>query len=281
MIGITGATGFIGHRLFQRLRVQGEPVRALARPLAPAAVEGCTTIVHLAGEPIAQRWTPEVKKRIRESRIEGTRRLTELITSAAKPVSTLVSGSAVGYYGDRGDEILTETSPPGTGFLPDTCVEWEAAAREAEQAGTRVVNLRTGMVLGGGGALTKMLPPFRLGLGGPVGSGRQWMSWIHIDDVVELILFVLRERRLTGPVNAVAPEPVRNGEFAKALGAAVHRPAILPVPVFALKIVFGEMASVMTTSQRVIPEAAQAAGFRYRYEQIRPALESAIQDHSS
>jgi uncharacterized protein (TIGR01777 family) len=281
VIGITGATGFIGHRLFQRLRLEGQPVRALARPLAPAAVQGCTAIVHLAGEPIAQRWTPEVKKRIRESRVEGTRRLIELITSVAKPASTLVCGSAVGYYGDRGDEILTETSPPGTGFLPDTCVEWETAAREAEGAGTRVVSLRTGLVLGGGGALTRMLPPFRFGLGGPIGSGRQWMSWIHIDDVVELILFALRERRVTGPLNAVAPEPVRNSEFTRALAAAVHRPAILPVPVFALKIVFGEMASVMTTSQRVMPEAAQAAGFRYRYEQIRPALESAVHDHSS
>jgi uncharacterized protein (TIGR01777 family) len=264
----------------KRLAGHGERTHALPRALPRAALDGCTAVVHLAGEPVAQRWTASVKERIRMSRVEGTRLLVEEIKRSQKPPSTLVCASAIGYYGDRGDEILRETSPPGADFLASSCLEWERAARGAEEAGTRVTSVRIGIVLGNGGALSKMLPPFRLGLGGPLGSGRQWMSWVHIDDLVELVLLALKDPRISGPLNGVAPEPVRNSEFTKALAAALHRPAFMPVPVFGLRLLFGEMATVMIASQRVIPEAASQAGFQFRYQNIRSALGSILNNRS-
>jgi hypothetical protein len=297
MILLTGATGFVGGRLLKRLLESGERVRALGRSrpegegveffrwelsdesAPPGAFENCDTIVHLAGAPISQRWNEEVKNKIRSTRVDGTRSLVRGLTAAGIRPKVLISGSAIGYYGDRGDETLTEKSAPGSGFLPEVCMEWEAAAREAEKAAVRVVMLRLGVVLGNGGALATMLTPFRMGAGGPLGSGRQWMSWIHVDDVLELILFASGRPDVAGPVNAVAPQPVRNSEFTKALAAAVHRPAVMPVPRFALKVLFGEMSGVMLSSQRVAPEAATAAGFRFRYDEIYGALRAAVREN--
>lgn len=294
-ITVTGASGFIGTRLVKRLTTLGHSVHGLARKrperqterfefsawdvtdgVPPAeAFEKADAVVHLAGEPIAQRWTPEVKKRIRESRGEGTRNLVSRIEATGKQVRTLVSSSAIGYYGSRGEDLLTETSPPGSGFLPDICVEWERAAEQARAAGIRVVTIRTGIVLGReGGALRQMLTPFRLGVGGKLGDGQQWMSWIHADDLVELIRFSVEEPLLSGPVNGTTPNPVRNIDFTRALAKALHRPAFLPVPVPALKLLYGEMAEVLTSSQRVLPHAAVAAGFRFQYPFIEDAFEA-------
>ena len=296
VIALTGATGFVGSRLLRRLIGGGERVHVLGRrqpeipnidffqwqasdPAAPAgAFEGCDAIVHLAGTPVATRWTDEVKRQIRSTRVDGTRSIVRGLTGARTPPRILVSGSAVGYYGDRGDETLTETSPPGSGFLPEVCMEWEQAARQAEASGVRVITVRLGIVLGKQGALGKMLTPFRLGLGGPLASGRQWMSWIHIEDVVELILFAIGKSNVSGAVNGVAPQPVRNSEFTKALGETLRRPAMLPVPRVALKAIFGEGAEVMLASQRVIPAAAASAGFRFRYEDVRTALAAAVRE---
>jgi uncharacterized protein (TIGR01777 family) len=229
-------------------------------------------VVHLAGEPLAQRWTAEAKRTIRESRVEGTRALVGSLARLSPRPAMLVSASAVGIYGSRGDQLLTEDSAPGSGFLADVCAEWERTAGVANALGIRVVIVRTGVVLGHGGALARMLPVFKLGLGGRLGSGRQWMSWIHIDDLTALIEFVLSGARLRGPVNATAPNPVTNAEFTRTLASALHRPAFAVVPAFALKMLFGEMASVLLDSQRVLPKAAQAAGFQFRYPDLGPAL---------
>jgi uncharacterized protein len=275
-VAITGASGMIGARLQEKLLEAGHMPRAIPRA---AAVSSCDAIVNLAGEPIAQRWTEAAKKRIYDSRVEGTRRLVNALSAQAHRPSVLVCASAVGIYGSRGDEILTEKSSAGSGFLPRLAMDWEASARTAEALGIRVVSLRFGMVLGHGGALAKLLPPFRLGAGGRLGSGRQWMSWIHIDDAVSLILFALENAAgvpLSGSINATAPHPVTNDEFTRRLAAALHRPAIFPVPVFALKLVFGEMSEVLLDSQRVIPAAAQAAGFHFQYPQLSAALESIL-----
>jgi hypothetical protein len=270
-IAITGASGMIGQRLRERLVEAGHTPRAIPRA---AGIPACDAIVNLAGEPIAQRWTEAAKKRIYDSRVEGTRRLVNELSAQSHRPGVLVCASAVGYYGSRGDEILTENSPPGSGFLPTLALDWEESARTAEALGIRVISLRFGVVLGHGGALAKLLPPFRLGAGGRLGSGRQWMSWIHIDDVVNLMLFALENAALKGAVNATAPHPVTNDEFTRRLAAALHRPAIFPVPAFALKLVFGEMSEVLLDSQRVLPTAAQAAGFRFQY----PELSASLQD---
>ena len=231
----------------------------------------CDAVVHLAGEPVAQRWTAAARRRIRESREEGTRTL--VATMRNHPPNVLVSASAVGYYGSRGDEILTEQSPAAADFLGQVAAAWEREALEAEKLGTRVVRLRIAVVLGaGGGALAKMLLPFRLGVGGRLGNGRQWMSWIHIDDLCDLILFVLRESTLRGVLNATSPHPATNAEFTQALAHAVHRPAFLPVPAFALKLAMGEMSEVLLASQRAIPQAALRAGFEFRYPDLAGAL---------
>ncbi|HEY4359657.1 MAG TPA: TIGR01777 family oxidoreductase [Bryobacteraceae bacterium] len=273
-VAVTGASGFLGRRLTRLLENRGHTVRAvsLREKTVPAeALAGCDGVVHLAGEPIAQRWTGPARQRIVESRVEGTRRLVEAMR-VHRP-NVLVSASAVGYYGSRGDEVLTEQSSPGSDFLAQTCVAWEREAMEGEKLGARLVRLRFGVVLGsGGGALEKMITPFRLGVGGRLGDGRQWMSWIHVDDLCELILFSLKESTLRGVLNATSPHPVTNAEFTKALGRALHRPAVIPVPGFVLKMVLGEMSTVLLGGQRVIPEGAVKAGFEFRYPDVAAAL---------
>jgi uncharacterized protein len=293
-ITLTGASGFIGQRLIERLLQDGHSLHAVGRhpPDAPVrfsewdanggavpieAIEGADAIVHLAGEPIAQRWNSAVKKRISDSRIFGTRAIVEAVSKLHQRPQTFLCASAIGFYGDRADEILDEQSSRGSGFLSDVCGEWEREARAAGNLGLRVVMLRFGIVLGSeGGALKQMLPPFRLGVGGPTASGRQWMSWIHADDLIEAILFSLANVNLFGPVNATSPNPVRNQEFAKALGEALGRPAIIHTPIFALKLLLGEAAEIALASQRVAPRALERAGFQFRYPEIHDALRNAI-----
>jgi uncharacterized protein len=275
-IAITGAGGMIAKRLQQRLAGAGHTALAVPRE---AAAPTCDAVINLAGEPIAQRWTDAAKKRIYDSRVAGTQRLVNGLSTQSQLPRVLVCASAVGYYGSRGDEILTENSSPGSGFLPRLVMDWEKAARTADALGIRVVSLRFGMVLGHGGALARLLPPFRLGAGGRLGSGRQWMSWIHIDDVVGLVLFALENAAgapLSGAVNVTAPHPVTNDEFTRRLAAALHRRAIFPVPAFALKLLFGEMSEILLDSQRVLPTAAQAAGFHFQYPELSAALENVL-----
>ena len=296
---VTGATGVIGRALCDALAARGDTIVALSRQPGSAATlppgtervqwdalagpapargfAGVDAIVHLAGETVAQRWTTERKRRIRDSRVTGTRNLLAPLAGLAARPRVLVSASAIGIYADRGDETLTERSPPGTGFLATVCEEWEAAATAAETLGIRVVRLRIGVVLAAeGGALARLLPPFRLGLGGPVGSGRQWVSWVARDDVVGLALHALDHPELAGALNATAPEPVRNVDLARTLGAVVHRPAILPAPAFALRLAFGEMAEVLLASQRALPAAAVAAGYVFRQPRLEPALRAIV-----
>jgi uncharacterized protein len=291
-ITISGASGFIGRRLLKVFGSAGHSLHVLSRHAGmnlPAGVrlsvwdpmkgqppreslDRADAIVHLAGEPVAQRWTAEVKRRIRESRVEGTRRLVEALSALPRRPGVLVTASAVGYYGARGDELLDESSPPGAGFLPEVCVAWENEAQAAAALGMRVATIRIGVVLDArGGALARMLLPFRLGAGGRLGSGQQWMSWIHLADLAEQFRFAL-ENPVTGVWNGVAPVAVTNREFTKELAQALHRPALLPVPALALKIAFGEMSEVLLESQHVAPRAAQAAGFRFRFPQLGPAL---------
>lgn len=290
-IAITGASGFIGRRLMRALS-NGHTVRVLSRHagtnLPPGvklfvwdamkgeppveAFEGAEAVVHLAGEPIAQRWNEEIKHKIRETRITGTRKLMQTLSALSQKPAVLICGSAIGYYGSRGDEVLTESSAPGSGFMAEVCTGWEREADAAEALGLRVLKLRTGIVLGpNGGALTMMVKPFKAGMGGKLGSGHQWMSWIHLDDLVGIIQHAL-QNPLRGPVNGTAPNPVTNEEFTKELAHALHRPAVFPVPAFMLKTMFGEMSEVMLASQRVLPEAAEAAGYQFRYPQLAPAL---------
>ncbi len=287
---ISGGTGFIGRQIAERLRQDGHEVSSWSRrataPLAwdpltgtpsNASVDGTDVVLHLAGEPVAQRWNDAAKARIRDSRILGTRRLVDVIARVPRRPRVLVSASAIGIYGDRGDEILTEASAHGKGFLVETCEGWEAEADRAANFGLRVVKLRIGFVLGkGGGALGQMLPVFRLAVGGRLGSGRQWMPWIHIEDVLELLVRAVNDSSMSGVWNATAPNPVTNAEFTRELGRAVHRPAILPVPPFALKLAFGEFAQHMLDSARVIPAVAQSAGHRFRYPEIGPALRNLV-----
>ena len=292
-ITLTGATGFLGSRLVEKLRDGGHELRVLGRKRStslpadtkfwawdsthgepPAeSLEGVDAVINLAGEPVAQRWNSEVKKRIRASRVDGTRNLVSAIAKIGRRPGVLATASAIGIYGSRGDEILTEQSAGGEGFLADVVKEWEQAADGAEGLGVRVVKLRFGIVLGrDGGALAKMLIPFKLGAGGKLGSGKQWMSWIHIEDVVDLIRFGLENPVIRGPVNATAPNPVTNEQFTKVLAAALHRPAIFPVPAFAIKLMFGELASDILSSQRVVPKAAEAAGYRFRFPELELGL---------
>ncbi|MGA2722150.1 MAG: TIGR01777 family oxidoreductase [Bryobacteraceae bacterium] len=272
-ITISGASGFIGRHLLKSLATAGHSLRALSRHAPPAeSLREADVVIHLAGEPIAQRWTAEAKRRIRESRVAGTRHLVEALAKLPRRPQALICASAIGYYGSRGDEILMESSSPGSGFLPELCVAWESEAQAAEAFGMRVVRVRTGVVLdAGGGALQRMLPPFRMGVGGRLGSGRQWMSWIHLEDLARLFQFAV-ESHVRGPLNAVAPYPVTNSDFTRELARALGRPAVFPIPGFALRLLFGEMADVLLASQRVAPAAAQAAGFRFRFPQLAPAL---------
>jgi uncharacterized protein (TIGR01777 family) len=292
---VTGATGLLGRRVVRALgavrvltrdpasarRTLGEGVEAVAwaegGALTPQALAGIETVVHLAGEPVAGRWTEEKKRRIRESRVEGTRRLVAAIAGASPRPGVLVAASAVGYYGDRGDELLDESSPPGKGFLADVCRAWEEQARAAEALGLRVVRVRIGVVLGReGGALRTMLPAFKLGLAGRLGSGRQWMSWIHVDDVVGLLLHAASERSIAGAMNAVAPAPVTNAEFTRALAAVLRRPAFLAAPAPVLRATLGGMAEVVLGSQRVAPRVAVETGYPFRFPALGPALRDVL-----
>ncbi len=293
---ITGATGFIGTKLVDSLLLKGHSVNYLARarksefdsraafhfwdtngepPLN--SVPRLDAVIHLAGEPIAQRWTPAVKKRIYDSRVERTRKLVAAIGALRYKPGVLVSASAIGYYGDRGDEILTESSGRGSGFLAELCADWERAASKAQDFGLRVVPVRIATVLGkDGGALPQMLTPFKLGLGGKFGNGRQWISWIHIDDIVRLLAFAAESDPAGEPLNGGSPHPVTNAAFTKALARAVHRPAPWPIPKFAMKIALGEMAGFLFDSLRVLPEATQKAGFRFEYPELDGALRSLL-----
>jgi uncharacterized protein len=294
-IAVTGATGLIGRALVERLRSRGHTVRRLVRSsrepqpgdvrwdpahgtLEPAALDGVAAVVNLAGEPIAQRWTDARKKAIRESRVLGTELLARTIAALGDRPRVLLSGSAVGYYGDRGDELLDETSAPGRGFLADVTKSWEEATRPASNAGVRTVLLRTGVVLDAhDGALAKLLPPFRLGVGGPIGSGRQWMSWITLEDEVRAIEHALWTDTLEGPANLVAPNPATNAEFASTLGRVLARPALLPVPAFALELLYGEMAeATILAGQRVIPRVLAASGFEFEHPTLEQALRRAV-----
>ena len=293
---VAGGTGFIGTRLSARLIAEGYEAIVLTRnaqksrdhihPSVRVAswadgadweglVDGAGAIVNLAGESIAQRWTAKSKARILESRLDAARRLHDAVAHAKLKPAVMVNASAVGYYGPHGDEELNEESGPGVDFLADTCVNWEKAARTFEDLGLRVVRVRIGIVLGEeGGVLAKMLPPFRLGAGGPLGSGKQWMSWIHVDDLVDLIVWAIQTPTVTGAVNATAPNPVRMSEFAVTLGRVLHRPAIAPVPAIALRLLLGEMSTMVLEGQRVLPKKTEALGFRFK----NPVLEEALRD---
>jgi len=275
-IAVTGASGFIGRALAERLRAAGHTVAPLhVRQLG--AVPGGDAVVHLAGETVVQRWTAEAKKRIRASRVDGTIRLVNALASVQPRPAVFISASAIGIYGPRGDEILTESSAPGADFLAEVCVEWEKAAGRAAQLGMRVVTLRGGIVLGrDGGVLARLLPMFRRGFGGRLGNGRQWMSWIHREDLLDLIQFALRTPELAGAVNATAPEPVRNADLTATLARLLRRPAFLAVPALALRLAYGEMAGVLLGSQRVLPQAARQAGFEFRYPTLEGALGSLL-----
>jgi len=298
---ITGSTGLIGRHLSAALRDRGDEVVGLTRSesvagqttrqwnpsassLDPAVVSGFDVVVHLAGENIGEgRWTTAKKDRICQSRLKSTRILSEALARAEGPPQLLISASAVGYYGDRGEELLTEKSAPGSGFLAELAVEWENAAGAAREGGITVIHPRTGPVLTThGGALAKMLPPFRLGLGGVAGSGEQYMSWIALDDAVaSLCHLVDRGRDLAGPVNVVAPTPVTNREFTHALGRVIRRPTAIPLPAVAARLMLGEMADeLLLAGQRVSAERLQASGFRFRFPQLESALRHVIETSS-
>ena len=289
---VSGASGPIGAALLPSLEGNGmEIVRLVRGPakndrqiswnpsvaLTPAAVSGFDAVIHLAGESIVGRWTETKKKAIRESRVLGTRSVaTALAQTNAKP-NVFICASAIGFYGSRGEEILTENSPAGQGFLPDVCREWEQAGRIAADAGIRTVNIRMGLVLSSkGGALVKMLPPFKLGAGGRLGSGRQWWSWIHVDDVVGAIQYAIQKNTSSGPVNLVSPDPQRNSDFTSVLAAVLRRPAIFPVPEFALHL--GNMAAeeLLLSSQRVKPQALENTGYSFRFPDLRGALDNLL-----
>ena len=287
---VTGGTGFLGDPIARALRAAGHDVTIVSRhpghvPAKAIAWDGVRTamaetdaVMNLAGEPIAAgRWTPARKVEILVSRLEATRSIVEAIAAAPKRPQVLVNASAIGFYGPHGDEELDESAPAGTGFLADVCRRWEAAAERAAQLDVRTVALRIGIVLGpGGGALERMLVPFRAGVGGPLGSGKQWMSWIHRDDVVGLAVAAVASDAYAGPVNATAPAPVRNRDFTRALAHALHRPAFLRVPGLALRLVLGEMADMLLTGQRVLPKAATAAGYAFRHPDLAGALAASV-----
>lgn len=280
-IAITGATGLVGSQLSPFLSTGGHDVVAISRgPAGPrtihwdvetkqidaAALEGLDVVVHLAGENLASRWTLEKKRKIRDSRVEGTQFLSEQLAKLQQPPKVLVCASAMGYYGDRGDELLSESSPAGRGFLAGVCKAWEAAADPAREAGIRVVHARFGLILSPrGGALKTMLLPFRLGLGGPIGNGQQYWSWISLDDVVGSLHHLMMHEQLAGPVNVCAPRPVTNREFTKTLGKVLGRPTVLTVPKFAARAALGEMADEMLlSSMRMEPQVLQETGYEFR-----------------
>jgi uncharacterized protein len=298
-VTLTGATGLIGPELVQALRAGGAEVTVLTRdperarkklgdveaiawdlmsePAPAAALAGRDAVVHLAGEPVAQRWSPKVKRAIEESRVQGTRNLIEGLRAADPRPATLVSSSAIGYYGSHGEEPLDEEAPAGSDFLARVCLEWEAEAAKATELGLRVVQVRTGVVLdSSGGALAKMLPPFRLGIGGPVAGGRQYISWIHTADLVGMMLAAISDERWIGPINGTAPEPLRNRDFSHVLGRVLKRPALLPVPAVALQLLYGEMAEIVTRGARVVPAKPLVLGYQFQHPQLEQALRSAL-----
>jgi uncharacterized protein (TIGR01777 family) len=286
---VTGTSGLIGTALLASFGPMGTDVVRVVRGRAAGAgqvswealdaVSGFDAVVHLAGESVVGRWTEEKKKTILESRVRGTRNLAAaLARSESKPL-VFVCASAVGFYGNRGDEVLGEESPGVQGFLPEVCREWEDASRIAAEAGIRTVNIRIGLVLSAqGGALSKILTPFKLGLGGRLGSGQQWWSWIHVDDIVGAIHHVLRNESLSGPVNLGGAGPVRNAEFTKVLASVLGRPAIFPVPEFALRLAFGKVAAeeLFLASQRVEPGKLSASGYAFRFRELRVALDNLV-----
>jgi uncharacterized protein len=292
---ISGASGFLGSAIRPALAAAGHSSFALVRrtpgenelqwdperPLDPQTLNGFDAILHLAGKNIAGRWTEHFKSEVRASRVDGTRTLATAAAESFRSTGTpnvFIAASAIGYYGNRGDEVLTEQSKPGSGFSAEVCQEWENAANPAAEAGIRVVNLRIGVVLAKhGGALQAMLPAFRLGLGGKVGDGRQYMSWIALDDVVGAFLFALTNDNLHGPVNVVAPQPVRNSEFVQALGKALNRPSIFPLPAFVVRTLFGEMGeSLLLGSALVRPAQLEAAGYTFRHSELDEALRATL-----
>jgi uncharacterized protein (TIGR01777 family) len=310
-VTVTGATGLIGPALVHALQDRGahvtvlsrEPVRAEARfgtrgrstgelrgppvkiaawellgePAPPAALAGQDAVVHLAGESVAQRWSERAKRAIRDSRVIGTGNLVAGLERAEPRPHTLLSASAVGYYGAHGEEPLDEEAPAGGDFLASVCAAWEAAAERARALDMRVVRVRTGIVLDrSGGALARMLTPFRLGVGGPLASGRQYMSWIHLDDEIGMMLAALADERWSGAINATAPEPVRNRDFSRELGRALRRPAMLPFPGAALRALYGEMAEILTTGARVVPAKPLVLGYEFRHPRLDGALRSAL-----
>jgi hypothetical protein len=295
-ITITGASGLIGRRLLKNLGGNGHALTVLSRhagtnvppgvavvawdpmngPAPEDSVRNANAVIHLAGEPVAQRWNADAKRRIRESRVVGTRNLVQALSKLRNTPQTLICASAVGYYGSRGDEVLREDSAPDNTYLAEVCAAWEKEAVAAEAFGMRVVRVRTGVVLDArGGALKSMLPPFRMGVGGKLGDGKQWMSWIHLADLAAMFQFAL-ENEVRGALNGVAPIPVTNADFTQTLAKALHRPAIFPVPVFGLKLLFGEMSEILLASQRVLPAAPEAAGFQWGFPELGGALKDLL-----
>jgi hypothetical protein len=294
---VSGATGLVGKHLIPQLESAGHRVATLVRRKAvsdleiewdsergfPAGeaskLEGFDAVIHLAGDNVASsNWSNTKKRRIRDSRVNGTRLLVEALANCRSKPATFISASATGFYGNRGDEVLTEDSPAGIGFLSEVCQDWETEALKARAFGARVVMLRIGVVLAAdGGALEKMLTPFRFGIGGVVGSGRQWMSWIAIEDLIGLIVFALGNERVEGALNATAPAPATNKDFTKTLGKVLNRPTFLPVPGFAIRTLFGEMGeSLLLQGNRILPEKALSAGFQFKFADLESAIRNAI-----
>ncbi len=296
---ITGGTGFVGAQLTSRLIRDGHEVTVLTRSLKGAkasspeisylerdptqkglwqeSIKDQDAVINLAGASIFSKWTEEHKKAIRESRVNTTKNIVEAIPSPPERLFTLISTSAVGYYGFHGDEEVDEQSPPGTDFLARIALEWEAEALKAREKGALVVTTRFGIVLGErGGALSQMIPLFKKCIGGPIGSGKQWFSWVHIKDLVEAFAFLLRHPEISGPVNVCSPNPIRNGDLAKALGKALHRPSFIPAPAFMVKLVLGEFGSVILEGQRVIPKRLLENGFVFEYPTIEKALQNIV-----
>ncbi|MEA2158468.1 MAG: uncharacterized protein QOD66_848 [Solirubrobacteraceae bacterium] len=302
-IAITGATGLIGSAVVRAAAGRGDHVIALSRsrgraqaqlgdqvevhewpdpvsePPPTAALEHADAVLHLLGEPVAQRWSDDAKQKIRDSRVLSTRSLVSALAAVERErrPTVLVSQSATGFYGPRGPEAIDEQAAPGTDFLAEVTAAWEAEARAAERAGLRVALPRTGVVLArGGGALAKMLPPFRLGVGGAVAGGRQYVPWVHLDDVVGALLRCADDAQASGPVNLTAPRPATNGELSRALGHVLHRPAFLPVPGLALRVLYGDMASIVTTGARVVPARLQELGYEFMHPELEPALRDVL-----
>ncbi len=302
-IAITGATGFVGSRLVQKLNAENHQIIVLTRNLAKAqqvfpsltfrnlefvpytpkesgkwqaSISGCDAVINLAGEPIAERWTAKQKQEILESRQLGTRKIVEAIAKAEVKPKVLVNSSAIGYYGTSETAIFEETSPSGSDFLAEVCQNWEAEAEKVKEFGVRLAILRVGIVLANGGALAKMIGPFQLFAGGPIGTGRQWFSWIHRDDLVNLIVEAVTNEQMSGVYNATAPNPVKMKQFCQTLGEVMNRPSWLPVPEFALELLLGDGAIVVLEGQQVLPKRTQALGFQFQYPELKPALAEII-----